>query len=152
MTEILKFENRRWYSSYITWSHFKLRNLKMGSACSWALFTWAGSIINLFFALHFHEVEFSVVAVVVISVCNCFLLSLSAAVQSVFPQLELGSFMTIPKVEKEKQMKELTYISTGIRLFNWSCDQGGAGIDNRKFVGVKSKLKSCIWADWSGVY
>ena len=45
VTEIWKFENRRGHSSYITCSHFKLRNLKMWSACNWALCTWASSNI-----------------------------------------------------------------------------------------------------------
>jgi len=41
-----------------------------------------------------------------------------AALQSVFPQTELGTFMALSKLDKEKQLKELTSIVTGIRLFN----------------------------------
>ena len=39
-----------------------------------------------------------------------------AALQSVFPQTELGTFMALSKLDKEKQLKELTSIVTGIRL------------------------------------
>ncbi|KAL5510723.1 hypothetical protein EMCRGX_G006320 [Ephydatia muelleri] len=54
----------------------------------------------------------------------------TAALQSVFPQMELGSFMALDKGEKEVQLKELTSIVTGIRLFNRECGKGGQGIDD----------------------
>ena len=53
-----------------------------------------------------------------------------AALQSVFPQTELGTFMALSKLDKEKQLMELTSIVTGIRLFNRDCGKGGEGIDN----------------------
>ncbi|XP_038582408.1 cilia- and flagella-associated protein 206 [Micropterus salmoides] len=42
----------------------------------------------------------------------------TAALQSVFPQTELGAFMVLLKRDKEQQLKELAMIVTGIRLFN----------------------------------
>ncbi|BFY99039.1 hypothetical protein BsWGS_02079 [Bradybaena similaris] len=54
----------------------------------------------------------------------------TAALQSVFPQTELGTFMTLTKREKERQLAELTMIVTGIRLFNKECGKGGEGIDD----------------------
>ena len=57
-----------------------------------------------------------------------------AALQSVFPQTELGTFMALSKLDKEKQLKELTNIVTGIRLFNRDCGKGGEGIDNCESV------------------
>ncbi|KAG7239166.1 hypothetical protein INR49_029917 [Caranx melampygus] len=42
----------------------------------------------------------------------------TATLQSVFPQTELGAFMVLIKKDKEQQLKELTMIVTGIRLFN----------------------------------
>uniref|UniRef100_A0A2K6S8H6 Cilia- and flagella-associated protein 206 n=1 Tax=Saimiri boliviensis boliviensis TaxID=39432 RepID=A0A2K6S8H6_SAIBB len=54
----------------------------------------------------------------------------TAALQSVFPQAELGTFLTLSKKDKECQLKELTMIVTGIRLFNRDCGKGGEGIDN----------------------
>ncbi|XP_070782318.1 cilia- and flagella-associated protein 206 [Enoplosus armatus] len=48
----------------------------------------------------------------------------TAALQSVFPQTEVGSFMVLLKRDKELQLKELTMIVTGIRLFN-SADKKG---------------------------
>ncbi|GFR85704.1 cilia- and flagella-associated protein 206 [Elysia marginata] len=54
----------------------------------------------------------------------------TAALQSVFPQTELGTFMTLTKREKERQLTELTMIVTGIRLFNKECGKGGEGIDD----------------------
>ncbi|XP_071479028.1 cilia- and flagella-associated protein 206-like [Diadema antillarum] len=54
----------------------------------------------------------------------------TAALQSVFPQTELGTFMSLVKRDKERQLVELTHIVTGIRLFNKECGKGGEGIDD----------------------
>ncbi|XP_077606439.1 cilia- and flagella-associated protein 206 isoform X3 [Crocuta crocuta] len=54
----------------------------------------------------------------------------TAALQSIFPQAELGTFLTLSKKDKERQLKELTMIVTGIRLFNRDCAKGGEGIDD----------------------
>jgi hypothetical protein len=54
----------------------------------------------------------------------------TAALQSVFPQTELGTFMALVRPDKEKQLKELCQIVTGIRLFNRACGKGGEGIDD----------------------
>ncbi|XP_038617268.1 cilia- and flagella-associated protein 206 isoform X3 [Tachyglossus aculeatus] len=54
----------------------------------------------------------------------------TAALQSVFPQTELGTFLSLNKKDKERQLKEFTMIVTGIRLFNRSCGKGGEGIDD----------------------
>ncbi|XP_033632882.1 cilia- and flagella-associated protein 206-like [Asterias rubens] len=54
----------------------------------------------------------------------------TAALQSVFPQTELGTFMSLVKRDKERQLVELTQIVTGIRLFNKECGKGGEGIDD----------------------
>ena len=45
----------------------------------------------------------------------------TAALQSVFPQTEFGTFMSLTKRDKERQLLELTMIVTGIRLFNKEC-------------------------------
>lgn len=54
----------------------------------------------------------------------------TAALQSVFPPIELGTFMAMSKRDKERQMIELSHIVTGIRLFNKECGKGGEGIDD----------------------
>ncbi|KAM4772648.1 cilia- and flagella-associated protein 206 [Rhinophrynus dorsalis] len=54
----------------------------------------------------------------------------TAALQSVFPHTELGTFLSLVKKDKEQQLKELTMIVTGIRLFNRDCEKGGEGIDD----------------------
>ncbi|XP_044913753.1 cilia- and flagella-associated protein 206 isoform X2 [Felis catus] len=54
----------------------------------------------------------------------------TAALQSIFPQAELGTFLTLSKKDKERQLKELTMVVTGIRLFNRDCGKGGEGIDD----------------------
>ncbi|WAR21519.1 CF206-like protein [Mya arenaria] len=43
---------------------------------------------------------------------------------------ELGTFMSLTKRDKERQLLELTMIVTGIRLFNKECGKGGEGIDD----------------------
>ncbi|XP_045044478.1 cilia- and flagella-associated protein 206 isoform X3 [Desmodus rotundus] len=53
----------------------------------------------------------------------------TAALQSVFPQAELGTFLTLSKKDKECQLKELSMIVTGIRLFNRDTGKGGEGIE-----------------------
>ena len=55
-----------------------------------------------------------------------------AALQSVFPPIELGTFMSMNKKDKERQLVELSLIVTGIRLFNKECGKGGEGIDDCK--------------------
>ncbi|PAA67666.1 hypothetical protein BOX15_Mlig012917g1, partial [Macrostomum lignano] len=54
----------------------------------------------------------------------------TAALQSVFPQSELGAFMQMPRKDKERHLQELTAIVSGIRLFNKDCGKGGEGIDD----------------------
>uniref|UniRef100_A0A8C5QTK3 Cilia- and flagella-associated protein 206 n=1 Tax=Leptobrachium leishanense TaxID=445787 RepID=A0A8C5QTK3_9ANUR len=54
----------------------------------------------------------------------------TAALQSVFPHTELGTFLSLLKKDKERQLRELTMIVTGIRLFNKDCEKGGEGIDD----------------------
>lgn len=61
-----------------------------------------------------------------------FKINFTAALQSVFPQTELGTFMSLTKRDKERQLNELTLIVTGIRLFNRECGKGGEGIDDCK--------------------
>jgi hypothetical protein len=60
----------------------------------------------------------------------CFYCISTAALQSVFPQTELGTFLALQKRDKERQIHELTMIVTGIRLFNKDCGKGGEGIDD----------------------
>lgn len=57
-----------------------------------------------------------------------------AALQSVFPQTELGVLMSMSKEDKKKQLEELSDIVTGIRLFNWACDKGSEGIEDCTFM------------------
>ncbi|XP_053314573.1 cilia- and flagella-associated protein 206 [Spea bombifrons] len=54
----------------------------------------------------------------------------TAALQSVFPHTELGTFLSLVKKDKERQLRELTMIVTGIRLFNKDSGKGGEGIDD----------------------
>ncbi|XP_032958634.1 cilia- and flagella-associated protein 206 isoform X1 [Rhinolophus ferrumequinum] len=54
----------------------------------------------------------------------------TAALQSVFPQAELGTFLTLSKKDKERQLKDFSMLVTGIRLFNRDCGKGGEGIDD----------------------
>ncbi|VDI59773.1 Hypothetical predicted protein [Mytilus galloprovincialis] len=54
----------------------------------------------------------------------------NADLQSVFPQTELGTFMSLTKRDKERQLLELTMIVTGIRLFNKECGKGGEEIND----------------------
>ncbi|KAJ8356071.1 hypothetical protein SKAU_G00188650 [Synaphobranchus kaupii] len=54
----------------------------------------------------------------------------TAALQSVFPQSEMGTFMSLLRKDKEQQLNELSMIVLGIRLFNRESGKGGEGIDD----------------------
>ncbi|XP_051954118.1 cilia- and flagella-associated protein 206 [Xyrauchen texanus] len=54
----------------------------------------------------------------------------TAALQSVFPQSELATFMSLMKQDKEQQLSELTLIVSGLRLFNKDNRKGGESIQN----------------------
>ena len=45
--------------------------------------------------------------------------------------------MSLTKRDKERQLNELTFIVTGIRLFNRECGKGGEGIDDCKLYDRK---------------
>uniref|UniRef100_A0A672QSL7 Cilia- and flagella-associated protein 206 n=1 Tax=Sinocyclocheilus grahami TaxID=75366 RepID=A0A672QSL7_SINGR len=54
----------------------------------------------------------------------------TAALQSIFPQAQLATFMSLLKQDKEQQLSELSLIVSGIRLFNKDSRKGGEGIQN----------------------
>nr|XP_047935773.1 cilia- and flagella-associated protein 206 isoform X2 [Anser cygnoides] len=54
----------------------------------------------------------------------------TAALQSIFPQTALVAFISLSKKDKEQQLKNLSMLVTGIRLFNKECGKGGKGIDD----------------------
>ncbi|KAG9347408.1 hypothetical protein JZ751_004975, partial [Albula glossodonta] len=58
----------------------------------------------------------------------------TAALQSVFPQTEMGTFMSLIRRDKEQQLNELSMIVLGIRLFNRDNGKGGEGIDDLPLV------------------
>ncbi|XP_064912573.1 cilia- and flagella-associated protein 206 isoform X2 [Columba livia] len=54
----------------------------------------------------------------------------TAALQSVFPQTEMNTFISLSKKNKEQQLKNLAMLVTGIRLYNKECGKGGSSIDD----------------------
>ncbi|CAM9908944.1 unnamed protein product [Bubo scandiacus] len=54
----------------------------------------------------------------------------TAALQSVFPQTEMITFISLSKKNKEQQLKNLAMLVTGIRLYNKECGKGGSNIDD----------------------
>ncbi|CAB1340451.1 unnamed protein product [Coregonus sp. 'balchen'] len=59
----------------------------------------------------------------------------SDALQSIFPQSELGTFMSLIKKVKEQQINKLSMIVTG--LFNKDSRKGGEVIDDCEFPNIK---------------
>ena len=49
-----------------------------------------------------------------------------------FPQQELGTFLSLSGRDRETQLAELSALVTGIRLFNKFLRKGGEGIDDRE--------------------
>ncbi|XP_029352175.1 cilia- and flagella-associated protein 206 [Echeneis naucrates] len=60
----------------------------------------------------------------------------TAALQSVFPQTELGTFMVLLKRDKEQQLNELAMIVTGIQLVNKAIKIGEEEIDLHELMPV----------------
>ncbi|XP_063186097.1 cilia- and flagella-associated protein 206 isoform X1 [Chroicocephalus ridibundus] len=54
----------------------------------------------------------------------------TAGLQSVFPQREMITFISLSKKNKEQQLKNLAKLVTGIRLYNKECGKGGSSIDD----------------------
>ncbi|KAL2306673.1 hypothetical protein Nmel_004603 [Mimus melanotis] len=54
----------------------------------------------------------------------------TAALQSVFPQTEMVTFISLSKKDKEQRLKDLAMLVSGIRLYNKQCQKGGSGIDD----------------------
>ncbi|XP_064025255.1 cilia- and flagella-associated protein 206 isoform X4 [Pogoniulus pusillus] len=54
----------------------------------------------------------------------------SAALQSVFPQTEMFTFVSLGKKKKEQQLQNLARLVTGIRLYNKELGKGGRSIDD----------------------
>ncbi|KAJ3300584.1 hypothetical protein HK104_009919 [Borealophlyctis nickersoniae] len=54
----------------------------------------------------------------------------TAALESVFPQSELRTFISLSRTEKEAQLNGLSQLVTGIRLFNKQLGKGGEAIDD----------------------
>ncbi|XP_028996301.1 cilia- and flagella-associated protein 206 isoform X2 [Betta splendens] len=64
----------------------------------------------------------------------------TAALQSVFPQTELGAFLVLLKRDKEQQLKELAMIVTGIRLFNKASDKSPDQSDLHRLMPTSQAL------------
>ncbi|NXP56577.1 CF206 protein, partial [Heliornis fulica] len=54
----------------------------------------------------------------------------TAALQSVFSWTEMITFISLSKKNKERQLKNLAMLVTGIRLYNKECGKGGHSIDD----------------------
>ncbi|NXF94780.1 CF206 protein, partial [Eubucco bourcierii] len=54
----------------------------------------------------------------------------AAALQSVFPQTEMITFLSLSKKKKEQQLQNLARLVTGIRLYNKELGKGGRSIDD----------------------
>ncbi|XP_021247411.1 cilia- and flagella-associated protein 206 [Numida meleagris] len=77
----------------------------------------------------------------------------TAALQSVFPQAALVTFLPLSKKDKEQQLKNLTMLVTGIRLYNKECGKGGKGIDDLPAIlneaipsaiqSIEARLNAC---------
>ncbi|KAJ3329679.1 hypothetical protein HDU76_007401 [Blyttiomyces sp. JEL0837] len=64
----------------------------------------------------------------------------TAALESVFPQSELASFISLSRGEKEAQLNGLTQLVTGIRLFNKQLGKGGDTVDDSELHALSTEL------------
>lgn len=61
--------------------------------------------------------------------------------ESVFPQIELPSFIGLSRQEKETQLNGLAQLVCGIRLFNKYLGKGGESIEDCKLIIYINKYK-----------
>ncbi|NWU90360.1 CF206 protein, partial [Upupa epops] len=54
----------------------------------------------------------------------------TAALQSVFPQTKVPSFIALSTKKKEQELRALATLVTGIRLYNKECGKGGRSIED----------------------
>ncbi|KAI9095273.1 hypothetical protein DFS34DRAFT_662809 [Phlyctochytrium arcticum] len=72
----------------------------------------------------------------------------TAALESVFPQSELSTFISLSRSEKEAQLNGLAQLVTGIRLFNKQLGKGGEGVEDlpsvcaSELTDLKERLKN----------
>lgn len=57
-----------------------------------------------------------------------------AALESVFPQSELSTFISLSRSDKEAQLYGSSQLVTGIRLFNKQIGKGGESIESSKQI------------------
>ncbi|XP_010153579.1 PREDICTED: UPF0704 protein C6orf165 homolog, partial [Eurypyga helias] len=69
----------------------------------------------------------------------------TAALQSVFPQREMITFISLSKQNKEQQLKNLAMLVTGIRLYHKECGRGGSSIDDLPAI-LKEAIPSATQA------
>ena len=49
---------------------------------------------------------------------------------TVFPVSQLVNFQTMARIEKKTKLRQLTCLVKGLRIYNWDCGRGGAGVDH----------------------
>ena len=49
---------------------------------------------------------------------------------TVFPVSQLVHFQTMARIEKKTKLRQLTNLVKGLRIYNWDCGRGGAGVDH----------------------
>ena len=64
----------------------------------------------------------------------------TAALNSIFPATELGTFLALDRKDKERQLAELTSLVTGIRLFNkvWT-------VEMSSMIARETEIGSMQW-------
>ncbi|KAM6354927.1 cilia- and flagella-associated protein 206 [Podargus strigoides] len=68
----------------------------------------------------------------------------AAALQSVFPQTEMITFISLSKKNKEQQLRNFAMLVTGIRLYNKECGKGGSSIDDLPAI-LNEAIPSATW-------
>ena len=49
---------------------------------------------------------------------------------TVFPVSQLVNFQGMARIEKKTKLRQLTSLVKGLRIYNWDCGRGGAGVDH----------------------
>lgn len=49
---------------------------------------------------------------------------------TVFPVSQLVAFQSLVRIEKKTKIRQLTAVVKGLRIYNWDCGRGGAGVDH----------------------
>ena len=54
----------------------------------------------------------------------------NSCLATVFPVSQLVAFQSLARMDKKTKIRQLSNVVKGLRIYNWDCGRGGAGVDH----------------------